>query len=223
MASLKIPDRYKPGLVILAQLPDDPYRELLSAVQRAPKSFSNIRELVSWLSPEIKGVGSEDLSKVVNSISSLYRLASRRRVAIPKLAIDVLEGAQEGINGFKVAEGVDFIGRLTALLEQEAFDLVSFKARELQGESERTLCEARVLTDVRPIFGEKIEDSPTGMIITHTLKLVYHEMTGHKELYVALDDDDIASLTKILQRAGDKARSLRALLTAKDLHPVDLA
>ncbi len=136
------------------------------------------------------------------------------------LATDVTIAARE-IPNFKIPEGVDFTERLAALLALDSLNSIALKAKELQAESERTFCDARIITDVRPVFGENIEDSPA-MIIVHTLKIGFHE-SGHKDIYVALDAGDIANLKKTLQRAEDKANKLKAILDKAGLRNLDLS
>jgi len=204
LASLRIPDRYKPGIKILAALTVSQYEEFLAAVKRAPNTLTTIRDFEAWITPEVPSISPTDVSRLVYSITSLYKLPLRYVVTASKLASDVLEGAYSGIPNFQVGEGSDFAQRLTALLAVESFDIVALKAKGLQEESERTFCEARILTDIRPVFGNKVEDAPTAAIVVHTLKLVYHEMSGHKEFFLALDEDDIASLKKTLERAEAK-------------------
>lgn len=222
MAALKIPDRYKAGIKILAALPAPQFEGFLAAARRAPKTFTTSGEFEAWAAPEVPTIPAADLSKLIYSITSLYRLPVRYGVTASKLASDVLEGARAGITDFQVVDGTEFVERLTALLSIESFNIVAVKAKELQTESERIFVEARILTDIRPIFGNKIEDDPTASVIVHTLKIVSHENSGHKEYFFALDADDIASLKKTMERATDKVKSLKALLDGTKLRAIDL-
>jgi hypothetical protein len=94
----------------------------------------------------------------------------------------------------------------------------------LQSDVERAFCDARILTDLRPIFGGEV-DAPKAMIIVHTLKLSYHDAaTGkHEELFVAIDDEDIEKLKRILERAERKAKSLVSRLQLAGIKTVDLS
>jgi len=38
------------------------------------------------------------------------------------------------------------------------------------------------------------EKPPLGAVITHTLKLICHVPSGHKEFYIALDSNDLVEL-----------------------------
>ena len=223
MPALKIPGRYRPGFVVLATLSDSSFDEFLTAAKHAPANFSTARELELWLGSEVTSISPEDLTKLVDSITSFFRLRSKYALTAVKLAADLAAGARESISGFLVPEGVDFEGRLAALLGVDAFGVIALKAKELQTQAERVFVEARVLTDIRPIFGEDVLESPTGMIIVHTLKIVTHEGTGHKEFFAALDAEDITALKKTLERAEEKAKSLKGLLDKSGLKSIDLS
>jgi hypothetical protein len=223
LAVLKIPETYRPGVSVLAALPENPYQQLVVALSRAPTSFVHLRELVAWVASEVKDIPSGDLNKLVTTLTSLYRLRSRMHdVSIETLANDVTIAARD-IPNFKVADGVDFTARLSALLALDSLNTVALKAKELQGESERTYCGSRVITDLRPVFGENIDESPS-MIIVHTLKLGFHDDStpGHRDFYVALDAADIAELKRTLQRAEEKTKKLKAMLDAAKLRSIDL-
>ena len=79
-------------------------------------------------------------------------------------------------------------------------------------DDERIFCHARILTDMRPVFGSEIESGPAGMVIVHLMKIAFHDATSkdHKEFYVSLDSDDLQTLKKIAERAEVKASTLKS-------------
>jgi hypothetical protein len=103
-------------------------------------------------------------------------------------------------------------------------NLVDAKAKELQLEAEHTFCDARVVTDLRPVFGGNISDSPEAMILVHTLKLGYHDSGSqtHKEMYLALDADDVVKLAEILRRAQEKTKTLKGKMDSAGIRVIDL-
>jgi hypothetical protein len=183
----------------------------------------NNRELAAWIAAETKDIGSAEVGKIVETLTSLYRLRITRDKAIPSLVSDVVEASRE-IPGFKVAAGVDFPARLSALLALKSLNIIAVKAKELQIQSQRTFCEARIITDIRPIFGETVEDSPTATIIVHTLKIGFHDSASpvHRDIYMALDLADIKAFKIILERAEKKTLSLQTTLHGAGLKSVDL-
>ncbi len=86
------------------------------------------------------------------------------------------------------------------------------KAKDLQYEHENTFCDARIITDLRPVFDADVKSPPTGMVIAHILKLEYHHCGKHTEIHIAIDKDDIQNLMYVLGRACEKADTLTGLV-----------
>jgi hypothetical protein len=221
---MRIPDRYKPGLSLVASIPEASYVEVLGAAKTAPSTFSNNKELSAWMSSGARSISPGNIEEIVDSLTSLYRLRLRVNVPITRLAEDAATAAREQIANFTTAIGTPFQDRLASLLVLDSLNVLTAKARELQTESERVFCEARILTDIRPIFGIQLGTVPEAAVIVHTLKIGFHdaETSAHKEIFIALDSDDIGTLKKIAERAEEKARILKSMLDAAKLRSVEL-
>ena len=88
---------------------------------------------------------------------------------------------------------------------------VATKAIELLWEQQLVFCDARVLTDMRPIFDEAA-DVVRGFVPFHVLALNYYEGGVTKTTYVAMDLADLSKLIGQLERARRKEQVLRANL-----------
>ena len=100
--------------------------------------------------------------------------------------------------------------RLDELLQVESIVLAS-KASAIQREHPNVLMSARVLTDMRPVFGDGPESLQGGIVI-HSLKHTSIHSNQVQELFFALDDDDLVMLQKTIARAEAKSRTLRSFL-----------
>ena len=223
MPPLKIPDRHRSGMTAFLGLNEAAFTDILAALKRAP-SMASSRELVAWVIPEVKALPPDDIKSLLNMLTSLYRVRVRANVSPQQLTDDVLEALRsDGLVPSSQEE--QFKDRLTAILAVEALSVVATKAQELRTEFERTFCDARILTDLRPVFGSNVEDTPTAMIIVHTLKLGYHDTNSseHKEMFIAIDNEDIAKLTEQLSRAAKKEKTLKTRLEAAGIKFVDLS
>jgi hypothetical protein len=220
VGNMRIPDRFKPGLLLLAKISTASYEEIVEAAKRAKSSFASNQELAVWISSEVPTMPVSDLGKIVDSLASLYRVRARSDMPISRLANDVREALRELLPEI----GVEFESRLSALLLLPVFDVTAEKAKELQGRGERTLCDARILTDIRPVFEENIGSLPTAAIIVHTLQLGFHDsgLPTHREIYISLDSSDIKELKKVLERAEEKEKSLKLVLDAAKLRFINL-
>src|SRR5271157_3683679 len=126
---MRIPERYKAGLSLLASIPEASYQAILEAGKRAPTTFLSNRELGAWIASEAKVLTPRDMENIIDSLTSLYRLRMRANVPIPKLAGDVTVAAPESIVDFKVGDGIDFQERLSTLLALESLNVIAVKAK----------------------------------------------------------------------------------------------
>ena len=113
------------------------------------------------------------------------------------------------------AEWDDFRRYLTDLFANAAALAITAKASEIRWENERIVCMpgCRLLSDMRPIFADKVSDQPGAVIVLHTLKLAYHSAADDvQEFYVTMDSDDLFLMHEIIERAIEKDQSLRTLL-----------
>jgi len=71
-----------------------------------------------------------------------------------------------------------------------------------------------VITDLRPVFKGPPDESPAGMVLFHTLKLTYwdRQRDDRSSFDIALDENDVSNLKKLLERAEMKAKTLRSQL-----------
>ena len=225
MANLSIPERYKPGLAKLRTLSDDLLLNLLAALERCAPTAS-WKELSNRLAAEMPEITKDELRDIARAVIGLYFLRGDAGVSIEKLAVDVCEAMRAvGSEELSLSESEypKFKDRLEKVLAIKPLSYAS-KATGLRYDFERTFCKAKILTDVRPVF-EDPGEAPVGAVITHTLKLGYHEgleLGEHKEIYIALDSEDISALQKVLTRAENKAISLQALLRKGGVPDLDV-
>lgn len=115
----------------------------------------------------------------------------------------------EAVEGFDAAvRSEKSKDRLRRILSVDSL-ASSSKALTLLTDQERTLHGVKILTDVRHAFQADPQKEPYGAVIVNVLKLTYHENDQHKDFYVALDGDDLASLRTALDRAEAKIKTLR--------------
>jgi hypothetical protein len=225
LAFLRVPARYRDGIAILAALNNTSFSEVYTALKNAPTELPTYAELATKVEGEIKALNAGDVAKLIGMLTSLYRVRDRSNISPEKMADDLYDAIQkEGGSLVPQQNAAEFKSRLAQFLNLGSLNVVATKAQELQSDVERAFCDARILTDLRPVFGNEISGGPTAMIIVHTLKLRYHEgAKGElKEMYFGIDSDDIAKLKQVLERAEIKAKSLVSRLQDAGIKSADL-
>lgn len=223
MPALRIPEKYRPGLAVLSAMSDETFETLVVTLNTAPAPPRGQEELTAWVSSKVAGLSQSDIKRLIETLASLYRLRVRATVKVETLAVDVAEAVSKNTD---LKAPSDLLkNRLVRLLSIGSLNLVDAKAKELQLEAEHMFCDARIITDLRPVFGSNVQDSPEAMIIVNTLKLGYHDSgeQQHAEIYFALDSDDISKMIDVLKRAQDKAKTLKQKLDSVGIRAIDFS
>ena len=96
------------------------------------------------------------------------------------------------------------------------------KAANLIVDNQIIFKDAKIISDIRPIFGDNIEDQPIGAVIVHRLKIVYDENDELKNFHIALDEKDVESLIGHLKRTQTKSKSLKRFINSSGLSSYEI-
>jgi hypothetical protein len=87
---------------------------------------------------------------------------------------------------------------------------ITVKAQQLAARHERAYVQARVSTDIRPVFGNNIEAPPEHAIVVHDLMIALREGGVTKSICIGLSSKEVCDLAGVLSRAWSKDRTLRS-------------
>lgn len=212
----QIPTEDIAAVATMTKMPKTSVDALISALKDAPYT-ADTDEIAEQISARVPGVDVNELESILDSLYGLYFV--RELSGVPKAVF-----LDDFINGLEAAPVFDVnredIPKLRAkferLLNIEIFNVLS-KAKRLQRDGERLYCDAKILSDIRPVFRDKPTSRPAGAVVTHTLMLAYHEGGEHKEFHVVLDRIDLDELLEVISRAQTKDKTLRNLLSEERL------
>jgi hypothetical protein len=226
MASLVIPEEHYAGFAAIRDLPQEVVEEFISMLEDQPARLDRAElqaKITSAVDSDVRG----EVASMMDTLVSLYVLRDEVDLSVEEFVDEIVEAMEESKTAsldLPDEKRRMFRERLPRLLSVESLD-VAARATNLLYEYEHTLHgNARVLTDVRPVFAtgpQGVEEQPRGAIIAHTLKLSYHERRRVKDFFVTLDTDQVDQLIEALQRANLKAEQLRAHLKDADLPYID--
>lgn len=213
MSDLSIPKSDRAGLAILREMSETAVSAFLLAIQKAPDS-----------TPTLSGVSPEDSKQAKEALDSMYGIRAFHDVQLDTFVNDICESLREH-KELNQTDEPNFRQRLNQLLNIDALT-VATKAAVLRQENERNFCSIRIITDARPIYADGPSGPPAAMVITHTMKVSYHEGAGGSlsDIYLSFGSSEIAEIRAALDRAEAKAKSLRdvfATTQIKILDPVE--
>lgn len=177
-------------------------------------------ELLAHIKGSVPLLPPEDLHDVTELILALYRVREFTEASDEAFLGDLIQGIHG--SSFADLEGIDqeessslrsHLGRLLGVSNLR----IAAKAHRLQRAGERLYCDAKILSDIRPVFDEDVKTVPTGAVVGHTLRLGYHERGNHKDFFVVLDSADLEKLRTVIERAESKNKTLLKLLEGSGL------
>lgn len=215
MAELRIPEEYERGFAEIRRLDEKQLRDLVSALESEPPTLRRA-ELRSRVASRVDTVARDDVDQVIDALISLHALRDSMGVETPVVLEAISDAMNEsGVEDLEFDDDEDrkrFKAHLVQLLAVDTLD-ISAKANDLLYDHERTIHgPMRVLTDIRPVFGEDPGKEPNGAVIVQTLKITYHESAKIKEFFIALDTEQVDELIGVLGRASLKAEGVKRLL-----------
>ena len=216
MPRLNIPSRYKSGLARITSIPDAAFDQLTSALKEL-KRLRIDSDAIVQVGAAAPNITAEDLDSLLEVLLGLQLARSLQEKTAEQFSNEILKELEiPGPEQLKLSESdrLKFINRLSILLGFESLALVA-KARDLQTEHGHVFLNGRVITDLRPVFRGAPNETPLGVVLLHILKLSYldRQREGDRStFYIALDENDVASLKRLLDRAEIKAQTLRSTL-----------
>jgi hypothetical protein len=219
---IRIPERYQLGIAKLISLPENALEELLSILNEIPTSL-NLDSLKEYCVSRISSIREQDVDEIISALDSLYYLKNEFDSSSEDFSDQILRAMDEtGNKALKIDASLreSFRDRLIRLMNGKLLS-IAVRSREVLYEQERTFGSARILSDIRSIFGGASENNPDAAIIVHTLKIHYIQNNEHKEFFVTLDTEDISFMIDTLIRAQEKEESLKSILTAANVPYID--
>jgi hypothetical protein len=209
--ALPIPKRYIPEIQKIRNLSDASVDELLHALESS--GFApTAAKAATKISTEIQSIEHDDLNGILSFIYDLYNVRDfselNRRVFLDELVAAVVEHTKPKAQQSDIP---NLRERFKRILGLKNLNTIS-KAANLQRTGERVYCDATIISDLRPVFGEDVKSSPVAGVVTHMLKIAYHEDGAHRHFFVTLDDVDLRKLAEAIQRARQKSEAITGLL-----------
>jgi len=217
--ALEIPKEDRGSITTIQTLSSASMEKLISAIKDAPL-ISDPQEMAAHVSKRVPSLQPGRLSRVLDTLYTLYHIRELSGVKHARFIEDLMDGIRD--SELRIAP--KDLPKLQALLERlmsiDKLNTIA-KAARLQRDGERLYCNSKILSDIRPVFSSDPAARPLGAVLTHTLKIGYHEGADHEEFHVVLDASDLAALSDVIRRAQAKDNSLRELLKTTGLPSLD--
>ncbi len=215
-SSLRIPERDRSALAKLAALPIALVDMLAQALEREPPTLS-YEDLEARVSERVTDIPNSDVQSIVDLLMTLYSVKNAFDAPTAEFVTEIAE-----------SESLDFSREvrdrlrdyLKQLLSIESL-IITSKASDVLLTNENNFHGARIVSEVRYLFGDNVESLPTAAVINHVLKITCHEDSKLTDIYIGLDTVDLANLKAVIERAQQKGDTLRSMMANAGIKVID--
>ena len=211
------------GLNQLAMIDDDAFDRLLEAYKKStPALFT--RSFLTEMADKVEGIKPSDVTAITSSVISLFAVLHDRHYDVTEFVEAVViapieDGSTEPALDSKQQESLRT--RLPLLFAFDETFGITTKANDVFTQHEHVFNNARILTDVRPIFTNDLTAKPNNVVVTHILKIGYVQDRELKEFFVAMDMADVKKLRDCISREMAKVEGLKKLFSKSGVNQLD--
>lgn len=208
MPEIRIPEGVRPALPKLARLSATTAKKLIAAVRDVEPSADQ-RRFVRAVQERLPAGTRSSAEEIIEAVLSLA--IGRDYVGLPIDEFAMRVASNSALKLTAVAQS-SLRSRLGNLLEARPLQ-VTAKAVSLGYERDNTFIDARIVSDLRPVFTDTVGEGPAAAVIVHHLRVHHFDGTRHETTDFALDSDDLASLRAAVDRAEAKQQTLQQYLS----------
>ena len=202
---IRVPTRHRDVLTRFARLSDGEFEDLRNALSSEPnRKFLSRNGMERRIQRTLREWSERDASRLAISFDAMVGASGAYSDTVRAVAESVSRSDDLDL---EPEERETLVNRLVPLLEIPGLQ-ANAKAEGLAGEYDRVFHTARILTDVRPIFGSDIAEDLLGVLVMHQLRIDSHTNLGDQDYYFALTTDDLTDLRDTIDRALGKSKAI---------------
>jgi hypothetical protein len=201
----------------------DRFDAFLKAIGTARPSIS-LRDFASRVA-EALDQESADVYELLVMIAGAYAALDGTGVGVDEFVDDVCESekATDSESLTEIKDWVQASTRLRSVLSLPNTVGLSAKALSVISESERTYCNARIISDLRPIFRADDVSKVSASVVMHSLRIAFHKLPSNEteNFFTTLVTEDLLNLKEVIDRAIAKDEALRGVASTSNIPALD--
>ena len=214
MAKYKIPEQFQPGFPLISELSLEQISILNSVINKTSSTHSDtiVKELVGSLT-----LKRNQIRQLISTIFSLVNLLVDGRISIDDLAVDMAESYQSVDESFSEKKE-NFIKNFKKIFEDDRRLKIIIKTDHLLSSYEKIFVGSRILSDIRIVFKDNLNEKDQSAVVVHQLSLQYEQDGSLKNFFFALDGNDLRKLKIDIDRTIEKEEHIRSGLYFDNLN-----
>jgi hypothetical protein len=209
MAKFQIPQGHTAGFDAILNLNSGEFEELATLVKEIPIGTSS-KTFFKQITNRLRFKGKENVAATLYSLPGLLALESTTNEEVAEEIADSYRESKES-NGIEVPESIikDLSKKLLLLFSNFGNLITTYKAIVILTTNDKIYRDSRILSDIRLVFNDDIQEPKRNAVIIHKLKIEYKNDNIDKEIFVSLDSSDLKELKSYIDRALEKERIIK--------------
>jgi len=206
MATISIPEKVYPGLRIISELDDIEINKVIQFLNSL-----NVGENLETLAKELNDIVGEDKADFLfQAILSFSRLIEYDEVNLQDVANNLTFSYFELTNIKSTKPKTKkFTDNLVKILSNYSNLKLSINSRKNSLYNENNLGKSKMLTDIRLVFDDELDNKNRIGIILHKLYLEYQRNGEIQELHLTMDMKDLKKLKNQIEKSILKDELIR--------------
>lgn len=208
MVNIQIPKAYFQGFQSLASLPTEQISSIVAFLKEIPVG-SGVNSFTLLFDQTFPDLETKGIAQTIYSLASfsVSDLELTHDDLVNELLISFKDQMDDSNETPQLIEGLK---RNLLQIFQNIDKLEScYKVFNLLSENSKVLKTAHIITDIRLVFKDNLQENDRNALIIHRLKLKSEEGEVEKEDYFSLDTTDLKKLKEQIERAEEKERLIR--------------
>lgn len=212
---LQVPERQTRALARILRFSKKERKQLIDTLKATKPTLLGRKFISVWA--QRANVSEDEAQEVLQLMASLYislDVAGKSIETFVEEVCDAIKASKNPTLQVKNVKWTELKSFFAKILTLDNTLGVTAKATDIRMEYGNVFCTARILTDLRPVFGRDVEKGPAAAVVIHEAKITFHEdgsTDRAKDFFVALDLEDIQQLKKLLDRAILKEERIKAM------------
>ena len=202
MAELNIPKEHQSKFLYFINLDAQIKNKIFKSLSTSSVGLTH-KQLVEHIHTNVKDIEKDKILDIITIYSNLIKAKDSFGISLQDF-ISKLEQALIDTGDSKLHPNKLILADFENLLSSGKTYANTAKVLDLMTENERTFLDAKIYQDIRPNFDER--GKIIGSAIIHSLKLIVRENKVNKEIYLALDNNDINKLVEKLKIAQENIK-----------------
>lgn len=211
MSKITIPPRALQGFIEIASLTSE-QAEKVSTFLRQMQVGTKFNEINEYL---YSSLNIKTSRSIVNTFSTFGEILEPTEINFEDLTNNLIESVVELTKKDKDKEldedKLKALKRNLLLIFENSKNLkLTLKAFKLEFENDNLYSDARIISDIRLIFNDELEDTKRNGIILHRLHINFKKKRVDDEMFFTLDLKDLKNLKEDIDRAIKKEEIIKS-------------